>query len=395
MKKIFKISILLGILLIISNIAFATTTGLEEFLDLTVDSNVASDAPLLTDLPVDSESVSIINDTVTIDADIYTNGENVVLEENVNGSVHITATSVNITSNQIEGNLFVIADEININSYIKGSAFLIANTINFNGEVYDLYTISNNLNINSDSNCNSIKTISENLNIEGNVERNLYAISSNLNLVENSNVLINGNIYCLGEVFGDKTKAENIEFYTPNFEIKEETVNAIEKGLKTAFFVLTVSTGFLIIMAIVIFTSRKRIENVDISNNFFKYIGDGLVYYLLSILISILLMVTIIGIPFAILLLVLITLLMAKITLPLATIEIAKLMLKNKERKSKILVTLIAFFVFLCVQYLKLVPVIGNLLNLILSLYGFGIIVNALLKNKKNEPEIEIITNNS
>ena len=143
----------------------------------------------------------------------YLEGKDVVVEENVNGSVHITATTVNITSNQIEGNLFIVAEEININSNIKGSAFLIANSINFNGEVYDLYTVSNNLNINSDSKCNSIKTISENLNIGGKVERSVYAISSNLNLVQNSNALVSGNVYCLGEVFGDKRKAENIEFY--------------------------------------------------------------------------------------------------------------------------------------------------------------------------------------
>lgn len=393
MKRFFRISILLGILLIISNIAFATTTGLENFIDLNANPDIGTDAHLLTDLPVDSENVSIINDKVTINDDVYIEGKDVVVEENVNGSVHITATTVNITSNQIEGNLFIVAEEININSNIKGSAFLIANSINFNGEVYDLYTVSNNLNINSDSKCNSIKTISENLNIGGKVERNVYAISSNLNLVENSNALVSGNVYCLGEVFGDKRKAENIEFYTPKFEIEEETVDAISKGFKTAFFVLTVSTGFFIIIALVIFTPRKDIENVEILQKFFKYIGDGFLYYLLAILISILLMITIIGIPFAIIMIIAVCLLYSKIALPLATIEVAKLMLKNQERKSKIVVAILAFLVFLGVQYLKLVPVIGSLLSTILSLYGFGIIVNAIFK-KKNKTDVEVITNN-
>lgn len=393
MKKLLKISIILLILLISSNITFATTTGLENFIDLNANPDIGTDAHLLTDLPIDEENVLIINDNVTIDDDVYLEGKDVVVEENVNGSVHITATTVNITSNQIEGNLFIVAEEININSNIKGSAFLIANSINFNGEVYDLYTVSNNLNINSDSKCNSIKTISENLNIGGKVERNVYAISSNLNLVQNSNALVSGNVYCLGEVFGDKRKAENIEFYTPKFEIEEETVDAISKGFKTAFFVLTVSTGFFIIIALVIFTPRKDIENVEILQKFFKYIGDGFLYYLLAILIGILLMITIIGIPFAIIMIIAVCLLYSKIALPLATIEVAKLMLKNQERKAKIVVAILAFLVFLGVQYLKLVPVIGSLLSTILSLYGFGIIVNAIFK-KKNKTDVEVITNN-
>ena len=381
------------ILLIISNITFATTERLEEFININADPNIAEDAHILTNLPVDSENVSIINDKVTINDDIYIEGENVIIEEDIDGSVHITATNVNIESNEITGNIFIVANKININSLIKGSAFLIAETIDFNGEVFDLYTISNNLNINSNSKCNSIKTISENLNIKGIVERDLYAISSNLNLEQNSNALINGNIYCIGEVLGDKTKAENIESYVPDFEIKEEIINAITKGFKTAFFMLKVSTGFFIIIALVVIMPRKRINNVDISQKFFKYTLNGIGYYVLAILICILLMITIIGIPFALLMLVVVALLFSKIALPLATIEIAKLIVKNQEVKSKILIAILAFLVFLLVEYLHLIPVIGYLISLILSLYGFGIIVNAIFKNKIDTPDEVISTN--
>ena len=148
----------------------------------------------------------------------------------------------------------------------------------------------------------------------------------------------------------------------------------------------------LIIALIVLFTSRKQINISELKEHGLKDTLYGLAYYFIAILIIIGLVFTIIGIPVSILLCIILWFIFWKITLPVASIQIAKAILKQ-ENKSKFVVWLLAFVIFTLVQIIAGLNAFLGIIKTIISLYGFGYMIRSIIRKNKTEEvqQVEIL----
>lgn len=382
MKRIVKIMGILGILftLLISSVYAA---------ELEVDVNEET-------LNLLSSSIKT-SGTETINTDVFLAEENILLQNDVNGNVYAVGTIVNISSKNIDGDIFVIGEEVIIDSNVTGNIYAIANNFNVSGNLKDAFVLAEMVNLNENVNCRDFKIIGTNTNLAGNVNRDLYAVSGDVNISNTGKV--GGILSTVSDVIGNVDNANEIQIIEDifaNFENTEVQIDEFaEKAVKTLgvfFFITSEVTGLLIIALIVLFTSRKQINISELKEHGLKDTIYGFAYLCIAILLIISLVFTIIGIPVSILLCFMLWFIFWKITLPVATIQIAKAILKQ-ENKSKFVVWLLAFVIFTLVQIIAGLNAFLGIIKTIISLYGFGYMIRSIIRKNKTEEvqQVEIL----
>lgn len=382
MKRIVKI---MGILVILLALLISSVYAAE----LEVDVNEET-------LNLLSSSIKTLG-TETINTDVFLAEENILLQNDVNGNVYAVGTIVNISSKNIDGDIFVIGEEVIIDSNVTGNIYAIANNFNVSGNLKDAFVLAEMVNLNENVNCRDFKIIGTNTNLAGNVNRDLYAVSGDVNISNTGKV--GGILSTVSDVIGNVDNANEIQIIEDifaNFENTEVQIDEFaEKAVKTLgvfFFITSEVTGLLIIALIVLFTSRKQINISELKEHGLKDTLYGLAYYFIAILIIIGLVFTIIGIPVSILLCIILWFIFWKITLPVASIQIAKAILKQ-ENKSKFVVWLLAFVIFTLVQIIAGLNAFLGIIKTIISLYGFGYMIRSIIRKNKTEEvqQVEIL----
>ena len=382
MKRIVKI---MGILVILLALLISSVYAAE----LEVDVNEET-------LNLLSSSIKTLG-TETINTDVFLAEENILLQNDVNGNVYAVGTIVNISSKNIDGDIFVIGEEVIIDSNVSGNIYAIANNFNVSGNLKDAFVLAEMVNLNENVNCRDFKIIGTNTNLAGNVNRDLYAVSGDVNISNTGKV--GGILSTVSDVIGNVDNANEIQIIEDifaNFENTEVQIDEFaEKAVKTLgvfFFITSEVTGLLIIALIVLFTSRKQINISELKEHGLKDTLYGLAYYFIAILIIIGLVFTIIGIPVSILLCIILWFIFWKITLPVASIQIAKAILKQ-ENKSKFVVWLLAFVIFTLVQIIAGLNAFLGIIKTIISLYGFGYMIRSIIRKNKTEEvqQVEIL----
>lgn len=329
-----------------------------------------------------------------VNSDVFITQDNVVVDEVVNGSLFLIGDNIKVLSPEVNGNVFSIGNEIEITGTINGSVYAISNDVEVAGKIEDLYLITNDLEILGNASCRDIKVIGNSVEIEGLVNRDLYAISNEVNIKNTENSKINGILYATGNISGRTDKINEISKMDLKIEKNNVFAETFVKVVRTIYFISTSVVALLIIAIIILCTKKSDVYKTDIQELFFKDTLSGIVCWCVCILITIALCITIIGIPFAILFGAIIWLLFWKINLPVASIEISKFILKNNTN-SKWKMFFVAFIVFVGIQVIDLIPVLGSFIKYIVSLYGFGYIYRKLFKkDKENKIEVEIVEEN-
>lgn len=382
MKRIVKI---MGILVILLALLISSVYAAE----LEVDVNEET-------LNLLSSSIKTLG-TETINTDVFLAEENILLQNDVNGNVYAVGTIVNISSKNIDGDIFVIGEEVIIDSNVTGNIYAIANNFNVSGNLKDAFVLAEMVNLNENVNCRDFKIIGTNTNLAGNVNRDLYAVSGDVNISNTGKV--GGILSTVSDVIGNVDNANEIQIIEDifaNFENTEVQIDEFaEKAVKTLgvfFFITSEVTGLLIIALIVLFTSRKQINISELKEHGLKDTLYGLAYFCIAILLIIGLVFTIIGIPVSILLCIILWFIFWKITLPVASIQIAKAILKQ-ENKSKFVVWLLAFVIFTLVQIIAGLNAFLGIIKTIISLYGFGYMIRSIIRKNKTEEvqQVEIL----
>ena len=116
--------------------------------------------------------------------DVWLTGDNVTIDYIVDGNVFVAANNVTINS-QIGGDVFVVANTVTVGEqgYIFSNLFAVADSININGVVYDMYSMSNTMQI-SGYVYRDVKAIANKIDIAGIVGRNAFVDCSNINFIE-------------------------------------------------------------------------------------------------------------------------------------------------------------------------------------------------------------------
>lgn len=377
MRKSRKIlNIFLLVVLLLSNFCFATTNNEDT---LITTENLNSDVVLITEGTPEN---------VEVNSDLFITKDNVVIAfKKVNGNLYLIGNNIKVSSPEVNGNIFAIGNEIEISGKVNGSVYAISTDVEIAAEIDDLYLITDELEIQKQASCRDVKTIANQVEISGAVNRDLYAYSNKVNIENSENSKIGGVLYVTGNVTGRTDKANEISKVDIKVEKNDAFLNAFAKAVRTFYFISTAVMAFVIIGILVLCNKKSDVYKSEVKEMFLKDTLNGLVYWIICILITIVLMITIFGIPLAILFASIIWLLFWKINIPVASIEISKFVLKDNAN-SKWMIFAVAFAIFIVVQLIAIIPVLGTLAKYIISLYGFGFMYRKIFKREK-ETKIE------
>lgn len=394
-KKLKVISIFVISILLISNIVFATeNTNANIVLDGTesAPSDVNLEAgimPISENYEDDSAYLFARNNMEDYDEkDIWRMESHTEISNLVNGDLYIMSNSVDISSYSIEGNAFIMADSVNISGNIYGSVFIMANTVELSGKLENAYVMANTVNIAETAEIErDVKVGANTFNLKGIIYRNLSVSANNINIAENpSGVNVFGKLDYSGKLSANESQiaGEINEVELPKVELNKKVAIAS----KVTDFAVQIITA-LVIIALIVYISNYKYENKEIKLvDFVKDIAWGFLYLIMIPSISIVLIITIIGMPIGIFILIL-YFLSLYLAIPVASIEISKLILKENNTKIKnIFVALAIFIVFKIVKY---IPFIGGLIRFLGVLFGLRIIIKSILSKKdKKEDVVEI-----
>lgn len=430
MKKITKIVVILAIaILFVSNMAFAVETP---------DLNIVFDQTALEELQnSDDQDASLINtengimpisedalengeenpipeewlrdvdetdeddedddfDDFEIDeseqyiGDMFKTEENLEIEKDVYGDVFVIAKSLEITSDVIiDGNVFVIAEDLKISGTVYSYVYALANNIEVTGTVNGMYALAKNkITISEDAEViRDLKLAGEEININGMVDRNVLIASENINLGEGS--VIYGQFTYSGNLNGntDGIYGETVKYEITDGEEKEEPT-AKEIIIADIMDVVIKAIIALIFIALIVGISKSNKSKFD-SMKPIDYVKDlliGISFIIVVPVVAIILMFTLIGIPFALIILA-IYIVILYLALTFLSFEIAKAILK--ESNSKLKTIGVALLVYIGLEILSLIPVCGGIIGFLATLLGVSAELKIFKKNKAEKaPEV-------
>ena len=353
---------------------------------------------------VNEEEVNtILNNTTellkneTINTDLILTDDDITLNNNVNGNIYLKGEIINISSEIIDGDIFVFAEEVTIDSNVNGNVYAFSNNLNVSGNIKDIYFFGENINLGENTICRDLKVFASNINIEGIISRDLYAATGEVNLSKEGK--IRGTLSTTNDNLDYQENINEIiliEDITEKFKISESEIEVlienIIKIIKISLIILSEITGLIIITLILLFSSKKSINNsIELKDYGLMDTVYGFVYVMLSFFIMVVLILTVIGIPISIMLGLILLIVCWKIAIPMASIQFAKTILKQ-ENKPKVLVWIVAFIIFTFIQMLGYYDLFfGGLIKIIISLYGLGYIIrNRIRKNEAEDMNQEI-----
>lgn len=376
MKK--RIGILFLIFMMLTTFSLATET-----IDLGLPQTEEQDDGIMpiSQMPVDSdgEGYEMIYD------DVYKMENQVTISEVIDGNVYVMARDAKVENAVIYGNLFVMAEEIEIvDSEIAGSVFAFGEKLNFSGMTNDLYACGSKVDITAGSYVwRNAKLAGETIHIDGNVGRNLDVGVNQF--VVGDNAKIEGILHYFSSKEG--TISEKAQIQDVQFIQDEEEENGTSNGVNYVFEIANVAFQTLIIALIIVFLvskfkTLKRTNNIAM--DFLKNTGKGALMLIFLPILSVVLMLSVIGVGFGLIVLVLYIIGLC-VAIPIASVEIAHRILAKKEEVKKGLWIGLSIVVSLLIWAMKFVPVIGGIIRFILVLIGLGIICSLIFQRNKKE----------
>lgn len=359
--------------------------------------------PISTDTDTDNNEISnsieesVDNTTIQEDnykkSDVYLTGDNITIDYIVDGNLLVCANTVTINS-QIGGDAFIFAKKLIINEkgYIFSNLFTISESIEIQGVVYDVYALAKNLTLSNGYIYRDIKTSCDTLTINGTVGRNAFVNCTNMNF--NTEELANGVIY------GNLNYTSNSEISIPE-NIVSGSVNytptklSAEKSVQNIISDYILDLGCFLVFVIIIWLiclwlTPKFLENTYsyVGKKSLKILGYGLL--------------TLIAIPIACIILILLELTSSFSLLLLALYIIAIVLSKSLftitannylcsklkiNKNSGIFGMLIVSGIIIWV--LTQIPYIGGFISFIITILGLGILISSILPKKTSKNNLD------
>lgn len=349
----------------------------------------------------------------TVSKNFYAVGDSINIEGILEKDAYLMGNMLDI-SGKIEGDLFVIGNNLKLSGEVNGSVFVIGSDITIDGPVArSLFSISGNLKVNNQigRNMHSIAGMAE-VNDTASIGWSLSAISGILNIsadVEDDvNVIVGqgsldsrvgGDMYVEYDpdgIFELKSKAQvdgSLTYKAINDVTIEEgavVTGGIEKldvqkekskYSEDFFFGKFISLlGMLVVGMFLVYFWRYKIVMFanELLKNPAKYLGWGVLTFLVTPLLCLLLLFTIIGIPLSGLIIGLyfIVIYLAKIIFGI-TLGVFLIKKFKKSGKKAVKIDLMKAM-FLGVAILGIVfaiPVLGGFIHFLAILFGMGVIV--------------------
>ncbi len=363
MKKLKSVvmACLIAIILSIATTCFAESTPIpEEWLRATP-------------YPIDSaeETQNVVNN------DLYLSGNDINMDQNVNGNVYIIGNNVTVTG-EVNGNLFICAKNVNFEeaSYIEGSTYIISNNINFNSLTSSLYAVCHNLTIPEGHGAyNDLYTLTNKLTLLGSIGRNAYVQTSEFIISSDSSQ---------GSISGKLTYSSKNEISFPEGAIVEGVnyikLSSTNNAGTTIWNILCTIVNSILAASLVYLLYRFFLESSleksssCLSHKFGKVFLTGLVALIAIPILAIILITAQIGFTAGILLLMLYIFMIGISPYIFASI-LARRIYNNKKFAKMPLEYLLAILIAVVISALKMIPFVGIVVTIFISILGFGIII--------------------
>ncbi len=317
-----------------------------------------------------------------VNKDYFAAGKNVSMDGTVNGDAYLAGGDVTLNGT-VNGDLLIAGGNLNINGTVTGNIRGAGGNININGKIGKNVSLAGgSIHLSPNANVSGNLTVAGgNINSSGLLKGNINAVVGQLNLA--SSAKVNGDVTYLSknkaniapEASISGTVTQNIppKRISQNYPRMSPGMGQATTGLFTAFkifgFFSALVVGFILIRILPQFTNRVS-ETIRI--HWLLAFGIGLLALVITPFLILLLLVTVIGIPLAILWLVFVffDLWLAKI---LVSFYLGKFIMERTKQKwnSYLLFTL----GLLAYSIVSMIPIIGGLFGFISGLVGFGSIV--------------------
>lgn len=329
----------------------------------------------------EAQNSSTTNSKDVHEGDLYLSGEDVTMDKLVNGNVYIMANNVTVTG-QVAGNLFILANKATFtDAYIESSVYLCANEVNFKAVASDLYACCNTIEIPTNYGVyRDLKCYGNSLTILGIIGRNVECNVASLNLEKDDSK---------ADIYGNLKYSSTKEIQIPDGAVQGETtftqIAKQETKEKVTDYLANAATAVvftLVIYGLALLFSKSSIEKCTkiASKKFLPAFGIGILSLILIPVVSFLLLISIVGAPVSIALLVLYGLLLA-ISGSVFAISIANIISEKIKISNAWLKALCVAIVSLLVYIIGIIPYV-SLIKFLIIILGFGIILmNMFFKN--------------
>ena len=383
MKK--KILIVLTIILFVVIFSFSSVYATDEnivenVIDTAneIDSNTENTDMTLEEIK--EKLAERFNSKEISEENYYRAAEDITLSGKIiNGNVFMAASNVILKDITINGDVFILANKLNIEkeASLNGNVFIVSSNVDFNGKVArELYAVGKDIVFGEDYTIMYNANVSaEHISLNGTFYRDVNAAVTKFEI--NDGAIIFGTLnYSSGR---EAIISENANIANTNFElqIEEETVMdiVVDKVLDfTRYFVLTMLV-FIIVMKLLPNTIEKSIQNVSVSSFGIGIATLILVPILLVAFIFLRIFTTAVFAALALFVFVLI------ISMAITTIAVAgKISDKKPNFKLPIAVPVVTIITWIVYQ----IAFAGAVVAFIWTMTGLGIIVkNCFTKMKK------------
>ena len=373
MKKLknFIITVFLVIILSISTTCIADTNETQE--DVTATPYVADS----------SEST-----TAVVEDDLYLYGNDINMNQAVDGNVYIFGKNVTI-SGEIDGNLFICANNVSFSeqSYISSSVYIVADKIDFNTSTNSLYVVSNELNIpEGHGPFRDLYAITNKLTLFGSVGRNAYLSVNDFIISSDSSQ---------GSIAGKLTYLSQNELEFPSGATSGDinyikTSSSSNAGTTISSIIINIVNSIFaasLVYLLYRFFLEKSLEKASscLSHKFGKVFLSGLVALIAIPILSIILIAAQVGASAGLLLLMLYIFMIGISPYIFASI-LARRIYNNKKFSKMPLEYLLAILIAVVISALKMIPFVGIVVTIFISILGFGIIIyNLFFNGHKNK----------
>lgn len=312
---------------------------------------------------------NVIHDTGIVTHNYFSAGNALQNDMEIDGLLFTAGNSINYNGKSEYS--FIAGNLINFNGKSEKDVFVAGNTINIAQEAIinrDLYLAASDVNINADIIGNAFIS-AKNLTINSkNINGDLYLSAENIVINEDS--VINGTIKYPenANISGiENISAEKLIAYQVSTNSKD---NDFASKVTSTIFSMICYIAVAYILYLIFPTLFNKIERKFEFKNTIKTIGSGLAFLIIVPIISIILLITVVGIPISILTLIAYGVLLY-LSLPVTANYLGNVILKNSKREKTnfYLATLIGILVL---KIVNLIPIIGSIISILSMLYGLG-----------------------
>ena len=315
-------------------------------------------------------------------------------------------------SKSIASTTFVAGNDVDVNSEIDGAAFVAGNNVSISGMQDILFAAGRNVTVNEASTKDAFLA-GASINVESVSVRDLYAAGENIRIDSNigRNAYLGGSkITINGTIDGDvEIAAENITIgkeavitgtlnypETANINIPEtakigkKTTYEVTEVTKEDSIMYTIEGKFysflsMLLIGIILMALNKKVfakiaKKDKELGEFAKDVGIGFVCLLVIPIAAIIIMCTVIGLPLALISLILYGLMIYLSVIPTAY-YLGHAFLKGKVKNDFLLFTIALFAIYI----LKMIPGIGGLVGFISLCFGLGVYVDLIRSNIKTK----------